>query len=67
MPEEFNGQRSLAGYGPWGHKELDMTERLTLSLEKLMKIQVVMVRKSLSQVLVVGHCEEARGAQQQGG
>ena len=24
-------QGSLAGYSPWGHKELDMTERLTLS------------------------------------
>ena len=39
LPEEFHGQRSLAGYGPWGHKESDMTEQLTLSLEKLMKIQ----------------------------
>ena len=24
-------QGSLAGYRPWGHKEFDMTERLTLS------------------------------------
>ena len=32
LPEEFHGQRSLAGYGPWGHKELDMTKLLTLSL-----------------------------------
>ena len=24
-----HGQRSLAGYSPWGHKELDMTEQLT--------------------------------------
>ena len=23
------GQRCLAGYSPWGHKELDTTERLT--------------------------------------
>ena len=30
LPEEFYGQRILAGYGPWGHKELDMTEQLTL-------------------------------------
>ena len=29
---EFHGQRSLAGYSPWGRKELDMTEQLTLSL-----------------------------------
>ena len=25
-PGEIHGQRSLAGYGPWGHEELDMTE-----------------------------------------
>ena len=23
---ESHGQRSLAGYSPWGHKELDTTE-----------------------------------------
>ena len=32
LPEEFYGQRSLVGYSPWGPKELDTTERLTLSL-----------------------------------
>ena len=26
LPEEFRGQRSLAGYSSWGHKELDTTE-----------------------------------------
>ena len=26
LPGESHGQRSLAGYGPWGLKELDMTE-----------------------------------------
>ena len=26
LPGESHGQRSLAGYGPWGHKELDATE-----------------------------------------
>ena len=30
-PGEFHGQRSLAAYSPWGHKESDTTERLTLS------------------------------------
>ena len=29
---ESHGQRSLVGYRPWGHKESDMTERLSLSL-----------------------------------
>ena len=27
--ENPHGQRSLAGYSPWGHKESDRTERLT--------------------------------------
>ena len=27
--ENPHGWRSLAGYSPWGHKESDMTERLT--------------------------------------
>ena len=26
---EFHGQRSLVGYGLWGHKELDTTENET--------------------------------------
>ena len=26
LPGESNGQRSLAGYSPWGRKESDMTE-----------------------------------------
>ena len=30
LPEEFHGQRSLAG--PWGRKEWDTIARLTLSL-----------------------------------
>ena len=29
LPGEFHGQRSLAGYSPWGPKELDMSELLT--------------------------------------
>ena len=28
LPRESHGQRSLEGYSVWGHKELDMTERL---------------------------------------
>ena len=29
LPGEFHGQRSLAGYSPMGHKELDMTKQLS--------------------------------------
>ena len=32
MPGESHGQRSLAGYSPWGCKGSGVTERLTLSL-----------------------------------
>ena len=29
LPGEFHVQRSLAGYGPWDHKESDTTKKLT--------------------------------------
>ena len=32
LPGAFHGQRSLVGYSPWGRKESDVTELLTLSL-----------------------------------
>ena len=31
LPGESHGQKSLAGYSPWGRKESDTTEQLTLS------------------------------------
>ena len=31
LPGEFHGQRSLAGYSPWGCKELDMVKLLELA------------------------------------
>ena len=31
LPGESHGQRSLAGYSPWGHKELNMTEVIVYS------------------------------------
>ena len=34
LPRESHGQRSPAGYSPWGHKELDTIEQLTLSLQR---------------------------------
>ena len=29
LPTEFDGQRSLEGYSPWGRKELDVTFTFT--------------------------------------
>ena len=31
LPGEFHGHRSLVGYRPWGRKEWDITERLSIS------------------------------------
>ena len=35
LPEEFHGQRRLAGYSPWGRKESETTKWLTLALSHL--------------------------------
>ena len=32
VPGKFHGQKSLAGYSPWGYKESDTTEWLSLSV-----------------------------------
>ena len=37
LPREFHGQRTLAGYSPWGCKESDTT-RLGYSVNKLTKM-----------------------------
>ena len=34
--EKPHGHQSLKGYSPWGHKELDKTEQLSLSLSNLL-------------------------------
>ena len=39
LPGEFQEQRSLVGYSPWDHKELDMTEWLTLLLSEILACQ----------------------------
>ena len=31
LPGKFHGQKSLAGYSPWGHKEVDMTDHTNTS------------------------------------
>ena len=36
---ELHGQKSLAGYSPWGRKESDMTEQLTFSLFKTINLE----------------------------
>ena len=37
MPGEFHGQRSLAGYSPWDHKESDRTDKQAMGEEREME------------------------------
>ena len=45
LPRKFHGQRSVAGYSPWGHKELDTTEQLTLSLSNMLVWKIPLTEK----------------------
>ena len=38
IPRESHGQRSLTGYRPWGHKDLDTTEWLTHTIFHLIYV-----------------------------
>ena len=40
LPGKFYGQRSLAGYSPWGHKESDKTEGLNSDNNNKMHFQL---------------------------
>ena len=40
LPGESDGQRSVAGYSPWGHREMDMTELLTLWYDRRMEVEI---------------------------
>ena len=43
LPGKSHGQRSVVGYSPWGHKELDMTERLHFHFSCHEKYNAVML------------------------
>ena len=38
LPGESHGWRSLAGYSPWGLKELDKTERISTAQHRYLKL-----------------------------
>ena len=44
--ENPKGQRSLAGYSPWGCKELDMTEKLGTAQNKKSKLDYSFITHS---------------------
>ena len=43
FPWKFYGQRSLAGYSPWGHKESDTTERLSVTHSGLFRLTMSII------------------------
>ena len=47
VPEGSHGQRSLAGYSPWGHRESDTTEQLNYNTVSTRVVSVVNTRVSL--------------------
>ena len=47
LPGRSHGQRSLVGHSSWGHKESDMTERLTHTCIKIGSSLVAQMAKNL--------------------
>ena len=45
---KFHQQRSLAGYSPWGHKELDMTEYAHAHTHTHTCLQVIEIGKGFN-------------------
>ena len=43
MPGAFYGQRNLADYSSWGHKESDTTEQLTHSTQVLQWLKTLLI------------------------
>ena len=46
LPGEIHGQRSLVGYSPWGRKELDTIDQLTLSFLKRVNLKCFNYKKN---------------------
>ena len=53
--ENLHGQRSLAGYSPWGHKELDRTEQLSRT-EHTQTVYVVNLRNTVKWSGRINNC-----------
>ena len=59
LPGESDGQRSLADYSPWGHKESDRTEQLSAHMCHSLENQVIRVKLFINRKLLStskSHC-----------
>ena len=62
MPRESQGQRSLAGYNPWGRKQSDMTEvteHACMHIQKTKKLEIELPYDPAIPLLAI-HTEETR-------
>ena len=62
LPGESHGQRSLVGCSPWGHKELDTTERLSVYTHAVISphmhandVTIIRIRLALFHLMYFGH------------
>ena len=53
LPGHVYGQRNLAGNSPWDHKELDMTEQLSMQTHRLR----ILIRYFTQNALVARNCQ----------
>ena len=61
LPGESRGQRSLVGCSQWGHRELDTTERLTVSLSPSVNRNTLVIFKILYKILTMYTRKELQG------
>ena len=54
LPGKSHGQRSLVGYSPWGGKESDTTEWLTLSIIILIIINQLFLSETIYNTVFIG-------------
>ena len=60
LPGESHGQRSLAGYSPWGHKESDTTEQLSTAQHSVCIVGLVFCRAHCSKGLFLYVTDSAK-------
>ena len=54
LPGESHGQRSLAGYSPWGRTQSDKTERTCIHIDQSLSLKHSQMESSCLQSTIVG-------------
>ena len=59
LPGKPHGQRSLAGYSPWGCKESDTTEQLSMHARSVQRIVMLVSPNHLPLPMVLSQCQQS--------